>query len=248
MSKSLNNYIGIDEPPTEMFGKIMSISDDLMWRYYELLTDLTSNEIETMKTSGGNPRDSKVNLAKLIIKDFHSQQLAEEAEREFVERFRHKQRPTNIEECAIKAGEWDARKLLVRVGLASSMAEAKRFINDGAIKINEERLFSKDSTITVTEDEKLLLQRGKLHFLYVRGKAVADIVRCRIESTMLASIGYDEENQTLEVEFKNGDVYQYFEFPREEYENFLEIKDNEESSGKFFNKNVKAGGYRFITL
>jgi len=248
MSKSLGNYIGIDEPPQEMFGKIMSISDDLMWRYYELLTDSTTGEIEQMKTSGENPRDLKVNLAKLIIKDFHSPELAEEAEREFVERFRHKQRPANIEECAVKAGEWDARKLLVRAGLASSMAEAKRFINDGAIKINEERLFSKDATITVTEDEKVLLQRGKLHFLYVRGKAVADVVRCLVSSSMLASIGYDEENQMLEVEFKNGAVYQYFEFPKEEYENFLELKDNEESLGSFFNKNIKAGGYRFITL
>ena len=248
MSKSLGNYIGIDEPPSEMFGKIMSISDDLMWRYYELLTDSTPDVIEAMKTSGENPRDLKVNLAKLIIKDFHSPELAEEAEREFVERFRHKQRPANIEECAVKAGEWDARKLLVRVGLASSMAEAKRFINDGAIKINEQRLFSKDSTITVTEDEKVLLQRGKLHFLYVRGKASADVVRCPVNSSMLASIGYDEENKTLEVEFVNGPVYQYFEFPKEEYDNFLELKDNDESLGSFFNKNIKAGGYRFITL
>jgi tyrosyl-tRNA synthetase len=248
MSKSLNNYIGIDEAPAEMFGKIMSISDDLMWRYYELLTDLTVAEIEAMRASGENPRNQKVNLAKLIIKDFHSPDSAEEAEREFVERFRHKQRPANIEECAVQAGEWDARKLLVRVGLASSMAEAKRFINDGAIKINEERLFSKDSTITVAENEKTLLQRGKLHFLYVRGKQMTSINRQPIESSMLAAIGYDEENQMLEVEFKNGEVYQYFEFPKEEYENFLEVKDNEESLGSFFNKNIKAGGYRFITV
>jgi tyrosyl-tRNA synthetase len=248
MSKSLGNYIGIDEPPQDMFGKIMSISDDLMWRYYELLTDSTAGEIEQMKTSGENPRDLKVNLAKLIIKDFHSPQLAEEAEREFVERFRHKQRPTNIEECAVKAGEWNARKLLMRVGLVSSMAEAKPLITDGAIRVNEQRLFSKDAMITIAEDEKVLLQRGKLHFLYVRGKAVADVVRRPVNSSMLASIGYDEENQMLEVEFKNGAVYQYFEFPKEEYENFLELKDNEESLGSFFNKNIKAGGYRFITL
>jgi tyrosyl-tRNA synthetase len=248
MSKSLGNYIGIADAPNEMFGKVMSISDDLMWRYFELLTDVTFDEIEQMKTSGENPRNLKVNLAKHIIKDFHSQDLAEEAEREFIERFRNKQRPTNIEECAVKAGEWDVRKLLVRVGLASSMAEAKRFINDGAIKINEQRLFSKDSTINLAEDEKVLLQRGKLHFLYVRGKDVAGVVRCQIESSMLASIGYDEENRVLEVEFKDGLAYQYFEFPKEEYENFLEVKDNEESSGSFFNKNIKAGGYRFITL
>ena len=74
MSKSLGNYIGIDEEPNEMFGKLMSISDELMWKYYELLTDLSAAEIETMKSSGENPRDLKVNLAKLIIKDFHSKE------------------------------------------------------------------------------------------------------------------------------------------------------------------------------
>ena len=248
MSKSLGNYIGIDEPPSEMFGKVMSISDDLMWRYYELLTDSTASEIEAMQTSGENPRDLKVNLAKLIIKDFHSPEAAEEAEKEFVERFRHGQRPTDIEECAVKAGEWDLRKLLVRVGLASSMAEAKRFINDGAIRVNDERQFSKDSIVNVEEDEKILLQRGKLHFIYVCGKVVSDIDRLKLQSSMLASIGYDEANQTLEVEFQNGTIYQYFEFPKDEYENFLKTKDDKDSSGEFFNKNIKAGGYRFITL
>jgi tyrosyl-tRNA synthetase len=252
MSKSLNNYIGIDEAPNEMFGKVMSISDELMWEWYELLTDLTPAEIGSLRSKCANgeenPRNAKVNLAKLIIKDFHSPEAAAEAEKEFVERFRNKQRPTDIEECEIKAGEWDLRKLLVRVGLASSTGEAKRFINDGAIKINDERQFSKDSTISVTEEDKILLQRGKLHFRYVRGKTVSEIVRCEVQSSMLAGVGYDEENRILEVEFKNGEVYQYFEFPKDEYENFIEIKDNEESLGSFFNKNVKAGGYRFITL
>lgn len=252
MSKSLNNYIGIDEAPNEMFGKVMSISDELMWEWYELLTDLTPAEIGSLRSRCANgeenPRNAKVNLAKLIIRDFHSPEAAAEAEREFVERFRNKQRPTDIEECEIKAGEWDLRKLLVRVGLASSMAEAKRFINDGAIKINDERRFSKDLTISVTEEDKILLQRGKLHFRYVRGKQVSEIARCEVQSSMLAAIGYDAENRILEVEFKNGEVYQYFEFPEDEYENFMEIKDNEESLGSFFNKNVKAGGYRFITL
>jgi tyrosyl-tRNA synthetase len=252
MSKSLGNYIGIADEPNDMFGKVMSISDDLMWRYYELLTDLTANEILDLRTkcdSGAeNPRNVKVNLAKLIVKDFHSPESADEAEREFVERFRNKQRPANIEECEIKAGEWDLRKLLVRVGLASSMAEAKRFINDGAIKINEQRQFSKDSGVNIAEDEKILLQRGKLHFRYVRGKAVSDIVRCAVQSSMLASVGYDEEHRTLEVEFKDGLVYQYFEFPKEEYESLIKAKDDEESLGTFFNKSIKAGGYRFITL
>ncbi|MCV4809315.1 tyrosine--tRNA ligase, partial [Escherichia coli] len=83
MSKSLGNYIGIEEPPNEMFGKIMSISDDLMWRYYELLTDLSQTEIEGLKAlcerGEGNPRNAKARLAKLIITDFHSAADAEAA-------------------------------------------------------------------------------------------------------------------------------------------------------------------------
>ena len=90
MSKSLGNYIGIDEQPNEMFGKIMSISDELMWRYYELLTNQTPLEIEAMKTSNENPRNLKVNLAKLIIKDFHSAEDAKTAEEDFIARFRQK--------------------------------------------------------------------------------------------------------------------------------------------------------------
>src|SRR5919112_1326154 len=95
MSKSLGNYVGIDEPPAEMFGKLMSISDDLMWRYYELLTDLSVADIKQMRerASSGeiNPRDFKVALAKRVITDFHSPAEAEEAEAEFVRRFRHKE-------------------------------------------------------------------------------------------------------------------------------------------------------------
>src|SRR4029078_7972359 len=83
MSKSLNNYIGIEEPPDQMFGKIMSISDDLMWRYYELLTDTTIDQISAWKSGGENPRNLKVQLAKFIIADFHSPQTAEKAEEEF---------------------------------------------------------------------------------------------------------------------------------------------------------------------
>src|SRR5438105_14573027 len=97
MSKSLDNYIGIDEPPAEMFGKIMSISDELMWRYYELLTDSTVGEIEQMRAraAGGevNPRDIKVELAKHIITDFHSKSAADAAEEEFARMFRNKETP-----------------------------------------------------------------------------------------------------------------------------------------------------------
>ena len=96
MSKSLGNYIGIDEPANEMFGKVMSISDDLMWKYYELLTDLSHLEITDLRPqieSGENPRNIKVNLAKLIIKDFHSQTDADAAEEDFRPPLRPKRSP-----------------------------------------------------------------------------------------------------------------------------------------------------------
>src|SRR6476660_8380621 len=102
MSKSLGNYIGINEPPAEIFGKVMSISDELMWRYYDLLTDLTPAQIGALRSSTEkgerNPRDLKADLAKLIISDFHSKDEAEKAEEEFIKVFRTKQTHDQVEE------------------------------------------------------------------------------------------------------------------------------------------------------
>ena len=107
MSKSLGNYIGINEPPQEIFGKVMSISDDLMWRYYELCTDLTLPAIAALRenTNGGqrNPRDVKVDLAKRIVADFYSEAEARKAEDEFNAMFRNKQAPEDVEERALAA-------------------------------------------------------------------------------------------------------------------------------------------------
>src|SRR6187200_1458647 len=118
MSKSLNNYIGIEEPPDQMFGKVMSISDDLMWRYYELLTDTTIDQINAWKSGDENPRNLKVQLAKFIIADFHSQQAAEKAEEEFNRRFVKKEVPDEIEERTVPAGSHVLAQLLADVGLA----------------------------------------------------------------------------------------------------------------------------------
>src|SRR5215211_6420426 len=107
MSKSLGNYVGINEAPQEMFGKVMSISDNLMWRYYELLTDLRVEEIDSLReaAAGGerNPRDIKVELAKLIITDFHSAADAAQAEEEFNRIFKRKETPDEVEERAVTA-------------------------------------------------------------------------------------------------------------------------------------------------
>jgi tyrosyl-tRNA synthetase len=188
MSKSLSNYIGIDEPPSEMFGKVMSISDDLMWRYYELLTDSTAPEIEAMKTSGENPRNLKVNLAKLIIKDFHSLNAANEAEAEFNRRFVKKEIPDEIEETLIAAGDYKLVDLLAQTNLVGSKGEAKRLIEQGGVKLNEgkkvtninagiqlrpnltviENQHSTSGLEVIPETNGILIQVGKRKFLRIK--------------------------------------------------------------------------------
>jgi tyrosyl-tRNA synthetase len=167
MSKSLNNYIGIDENPNEMFGKVMSISDDLMWRYYELVTDLTPPEIEKMRSSDENPRNFKVNLAKLIIRDFHSQSAANEAEENFIRQFVKKDVPDEIEEKSIASGSYKLVDLLLQAGMVESKGEAKRLIEQGGVKIGGEKASNTGAEIEVREE--VLLQVGKRKFLKVKG-------------------------------------------------------------------------------
>ncbi|HEX9929990.1 MAG TPA: tyrosine--tRNA ligase [Pyrinomonadaceae bacterium] len=166
MSKSLGNYIGINESPDEMFGKVMSISDELMWEYYELLTAFSVAEIEQMKSSGENPRNLKVNLAKLIIKDFHSEEAATEAENEFNRRFVKKEIPDEIEEKALAETNWKLTKLLAETGLAASVGEARRLIEQGGVKINGEKVTNANADVEIS-DEGILLQVGKRKFLRV---------------------------------------------------------------------------------
>jgi tyrosyl-tRNA synthetase len=173
MSKSLGNYIGIDEPPAEMFGKIMSISDDLMWRYYELLTDLSVADIKLLRdhaaSGAAHPRDLKVSLAKRVIADFHSQSAADAAEAEFVRRFRNKEVPDEIETRAVAPQVWKLARLLVETGLAPSMAEARRLIEQGGVRVDGERAARAEAEVEVGGDRAPLIQVGKRRFLRVRG-------------------------------------------------------------------------------
>jgi tyrosyl-tRNA synthetase len=173
MSKSLGNYIGINEPPQEIFGKVMSISDDLMWRYYELGTDLSPSAIAALResTNGGqrNPRDVKADLASRIVADFYSESEARKAEDEFNARFRDKQTPDVIEERALQAGSWKLPKLLVELGLVSSMAEARRTIEQGGVYVDGERRSQNDFEVNLTTDHSFLIQVGKRRFMRVRG-------------------------------------------------------------------------------
>jgi len=169
MSKSLGNYIGIADAPSEMFGKIMSISDDLMWRYYELLTDLLPAEIEMMKTGGENPRNLKVNLAKLVIKDFHSTEDANEAEGEFNRRFVKKEIPDKIEEKSLASGNYKFVDLLVQTNLAASKGEARRLIEQGGVKIDGEKVSNIQAEIEINPNKGFTIQVGKRKFLKLKG-------------------------------------------------------------------------------
>ena len=169
MSKSLGNYIGINEPPQEIFGKVMSITDDLMWRYYELCTDLPIGAIASLRESERNPRDIKVDLAKRIVADFYSETDARKAEEEFNAMFRNKQTPETVEERELSSGVWKLPKLLVELALVPSMAEARRVIDQGGVYVEGERRTQGDFEINITADRSFLVQVGKRRFVRVRG-------------------------------------------------------------------------------
>ncbi len=174
MSKSLGNYIGINETPQEIFGKVMSISDDLMWRYYELLTDLSLTEIKNLRDESENgqrnPRDTKAELAKRIVSDFHSRQAADAAEEDFVRRFRHKESPESVEEQVLAANYptgWDLAQLLVKVGLAESKAEARRLVQQGGVYVDGERQTVANSVTLWKPGMSALFKVGKRRFVRV---------------------------------------------------------------------------------
>jgi tyrosyl-tRNA synthetase len=163
MSKSLNNYVGIADKPDEMFGKIMSISDDLMWRYYELLSFKPMSEVNALHKrveEGLNPRDAKVQLAMELVERFHSKADAEQANENFVARFRKGAMPDDMPELTLSGGEGLAiGNLLKEAGLVSSTSEAYRMIKQGAVKINGERV----------DDRGLVLEQGSCN-IYQVGK------------------------------------------------------------------------------
>lgn len=170
MSKSLGNYIGITESADDIYGKVMSVSDELMWRYYELLTDLTPDEIAQLRTDvevgNRHPRDVKSELAKRITADFHSQAAAATAEAEFTRRFREHQVPTDIETRTISsAGKIKLVDLLVQQQLAASKAEARRLVSQGGVRLNGERISEPAYEIDASAMKEAQLQVGKLKFL-----------------------------------------------------------------------------------
>ncbi|HEX8088957.1 MAG TPA: tyrosine--tRNA ligase [Blastocatellia bacterium] len=174
MSKSLGNYVGIAEPPREMFGKVMSVSDDLMWRYYELLTDLSPYEIGEMRAAAGrgekNPRDLKAELARRIIADFHSEADAQAASDEFDMMFREHQTPAEIPLAELPAEPVRLVKLLAAQGLAPSVSEAQRLISQGSVRVDGERVSDLKQELAPRREQEVLIQIGKRKFLRVRFK------------------------------------------------------------------------------
>lgn len=170
MSKSLGNYIGINEHPNEIYGKSMSIPDELMIRYYELVTDMSIEELEDLKQkySDGliHPRDLKMQLAHTLVRLYHGQQAADAAQEEFIKVFQHRDLPTDIPEVNFLSREevW-LPKLLVQCGLAASNSEAKRAILAGAVKIDGEKITNVDANIYINEN--MIIQNGKRKFAKV---------------------------------------------------------------------------------
>ena len=167
MSKSLNNYVGIDESPGEMFGKIMSISDELMWRWFELLSFKSIDEIKALKAdqvNGKNPRDIKIELAKELIARFHDDQSANLAEENFINQFQKKNIPDDIEEVSITISESSIAltNLLKESGMTSSTSEAMRMIKQGAVRINEEKIT--DTKHIIDSGSSAIYQVGKRKF------------------------------------------------------------------------------------
>jgi tyrosyl-tRNA synthetase len=174
MSKSLNNYIGITEPPDEMFGKIMSISDELMWRWFELLSFRPMSEIEEFRRSieeGANPRDIKFLLAEEIVARFHDQAAADRARENFISRFRKGAMPDEMPELTLKAPAegLPIANLLKEAGLVASTSAGLRMLKQGAVKLDGERV--EDRGLRLEPGRELVAQVGKRRFARVKLEA-----------------------------------------------------------------------------
>lgn len=171
MSKSLGNYIGITESPTDMFGKIMSLSDELMWRYIELLSFKSDEDIAVWRQAvekGGNPRDIKIEFAKEIIERFHDEPSAEAAHQDFIQRFQKGALPDDVPEKTLTSTEATVgiATLLKEAGLVSSTSDAFRMIKQGAVKVDGEKV----------SDKSLKIEKGSENIYQVGKRRVAKVI------------------------------------------------------------------------
>jgi len=170
MSKSLGNYIGITDAPDEMFGKIMSVSDDLMWRYFELLSFRSLDDIAALRqkvTDGGNPRDVKFELGQELVARFHGEDAAQQAQESFVKRFQGGEMPEDMPEFSLEAedGKLGVANILRQAGLVSSNSEAFRMIKQGAVKLDGVKI----------DDRGLEIEAGNTHIFQVGKRKFARV-------------------------------------------------------------------------
>lgn len=167
MSKSLNNYIGINESADDMFGKIMSVSDELMWRYYELLTDIDYGSLrKDVEAEKVHPKHAKIDLAKSIISEYHNAEAAEKAARNFETVFTKKEIPENIPEVGFDSERVPVLDLILGVGFAVSASEARRLINQKAVSIDGKKIDNIKEEIVLNKNPRVL-KVGKRKFCKV---------------------------------------------------------------------------------
>jgi tyrosyl-tRNA synthetase len=172
MSKSLGNYVGISEAPSDMFGKLMSLSDEMMWPYFDLVTDRTPEEIaalaDEVKAGTKHPMDVKMSLAQEVISGFHGAAAGEKAASEFQRVFRDREEPEEAPERKVAQGQ--AKRLtafLVEQGLASSRSEAGRLVKQGGVEVDGERISDVKHEIDFSKPREFLLRAGKKKFLRI---------------------------------------------------------------------------------
>jgi tyrosyl-tRNA synthetase len=173
MSKSLGNYVAVEDPPFEMFGKLMSVSDELMWKYWLLLTDRSEEDIADLRreADGGrrHPMEIKKELARTIVEEFQSPEAAEAAQNEFERVFSERSSPSDIPlvELAVDGPVVLLSKVLVQGGLATSNSEARRLMQQGGVKVDGEAQRDPKAELDTGSTEPLLVQVGKRKFARV---------------------------------------------------------------------------------
>ena len=176
MSKSANNYVALNDSGDEMFGKLMSVSDDLMWKYFELLSSKDLSEIKKLKhtvSDGANPRDIKFLLAEEIVERFHSQSIAKKAKESFLQRFQKGGIPDEINSAEVPIekiqndnGEINLPRLLAHTNLVNSISEGHRAIKAGSVRIDGEKISL--NSIEIKSNSELILSQGKRRFIKVK--------------------------------------------------------------------------------
>ena len=165
MSKSLGNFIALTDSPKDMFGKLMSINDEIMWKYFRLLTNLSDEKIDMMRrevADGMNPRDTKLELARLIVSDYHGEEKGQHEKEQFLQTFSRKEAPSNMKSLTVPSAICNALDLVMLSGHTSSKSEARRLLSSGAIKIDNEKIMDAAADIEIVSGSVLKL--GKKTF------------------------------------------------------------------------------------